>query len=293
VSDIAPKTVLDVLKAGAGYLSARKVEEAQIVCELLLARLLKCRRLELALHHGRPLDEARLAAMRRGIKRVAEGEPVQYVLGQVEFMGHTLKVDRRALIPRPETELLVERCLECETLWQRPKPGIADVGTGTGCIVIGLAKARPQGLYVALDASAEALALARENAAAHGLAQSIAFAHAELSDVADPETFDAIVANPPYIRTADYEQLPVHIREHEPRLALDGGPTGLAVTETVIEDAAIALRPGGFLFLEIGYDQARAVRSLLERAGFAEIAVHKDLAGLDRVVSAALIGEQP
>jgi release factor glutamine methyltransferase len=293
MSEITQKTVLDVLKAGTDYLAARKVEDARIACELLLARLLKCKRLELGLRHNQALDEPRLAAMRRGIKRVADGEPVQYVLGQVEFMGHAFKVDRRALIPRPETELLVERCLECESLWQRPKPGIADVGTGTGCIVISLAKARAHGLYVALDVSEEALALARENAAAHGLAQSVAFAHAELSDVAEPETFDAIVANPPYIRTADCEQLPVHIRDHEPRVALDGGPTGLAVVETIVGDAAIALRPGGFLFLEIGYDQGHAVRALLEQAGFAEITVHKDIAGLDRVVSAALANPQP
>ena len=293
MTETSDKTVRDVLKAGEAYLAGKRVEEPGIACELLVSRLLNCRRLELCLHFGEPLSELRLEAMRRGIKRVADGEPVQYVLGQVEFMGSVFKVDRRALIPRPETELLVEQALRCEALWQRTTPGIIDVGSGSGCIIISLAKARAGARYVGLDISAEALSLARENAAALGVGDRIAFAHAELSDIAEPESIDAVVSNPPYVRTSECETLPGHIRCHEPRMALDGGPRGLTAIETVIEDAAIALKPGGFLFMEIGHDQGPAVRSLLAQSGFADVRLHKDLGGHDRIVVAVQAVSEP
>lgn len=276
-----PGTLGTVLKAGTDYLAARNVENPRIACELLAARLLGCKRLELATRSPQPLTENHLAAMRRGVKRVGAGEPVQYVIGETDFMGHTLKVDPRALIPRPETEGLVELVLGCDALWKN-RPAVVDVGTGSGCIAISLAIAHPNALYVALDVSADAVALARENATRFGLEEKIGFACGELPDCIESETVTAIVANLPYIPTADCEQLPTHIRDHEPRRALDGGETGLSIIENVALDASIALVPGGRIFLEIGEQQGKAVESLLAGCGFDEIAIHRDLAGRDR-----------
>ena len=285
-----PKTLKAILEASADYLSRHGVEEARLKSELLLARLLNCKRLELALRYGQALGEKHLEAMRRGVKRLAAGEPVQYILGQTEFMGHVFKVDKRALIPRPETELLVEEVLGCASLWEgSPKPLVVDLGTGCGCIAISLALARPQGVYLAVDPSEEAIALARENARALGAGDGVTFAPAELADCLEPEMAHGIAANLPYVRTAEWERLPVHIREHEPRAALDGGASGLEVIETAVQDAAIVLRPGGLIWLEIGADQGRAVSELLEDSGFGQIRVKPDAAGHDRVVSAALL----
>lgn len=288
VSDVIPKTVLEVLKAATAYLAGRGVEEADIICQLLLARLLRCKRLELPLVHQKPLAEPQLESMRRGLKRIAAGEPVQYVLGQTEFMEYVFKTDKRALIPRPETELLVEAVMKCSALWEIAKPLIFDVGTGSGCIVISLALARPQAIYAALDVSAEAITLAKENATGLAVGDKISFLQAELSDVAEPQTVDAIVSNPPYVATGDWAKLPMHIRDHEPRQALDGGPRGLDVLEALIQDASIVLKPGGHLFLEIGHDQGRAVAELLQACEFSDLKMRKDLNGHDRIAVAVL-----
>jgi release factor glutamine methyltransferase len=282
------KTVKDILALSESYLAQRGVEQPRLIGEMLLGRLLRRPRLELALDYARVLPEAHLEAMRRGLKRVGEGEPVQYVLGEAGFMEHVFKVDRRALIPRPETETLVRLVLECQPLWQHERPALADVGTGSGCIVLSLAAARPQGRYLALDVSEDALALARENAARLGLAERVLFTGEALSDLIEPETLDAITANLPYIPTAVVDRLPKNVRDHEPRLALDGGATGLDIITAVVEDAAIVLRSGGMLFLEIGEEQGRMVRGLMETAGFDNITVHPDLNGRDRVVSGLL-----
>lgn len=290
----ASRTVRDILAASAQYLEQHEVADSRVAAELLMSRLLKCKRLEVSLQSARELEEPLLEAMRRGIKRVGAGEPVQYVLGQVEFLDHVFKVDPRALIPRPETEELVARVLETPGIWERDgvprKPVVADVGTGSGCIILSLALAHPQGFYVGLDTSGDALSLAQENATALGLSSSVAFLHGELPDGVDEATLDLVVSNPPYIRTADCERLPVHIRDHEPRVALDGGADGLAVVGAVIQDAAIALKPGGHLFLEIGFDQADAVRALLAEAGFEHVEIRKDLAGHDRIAHGTLPG---
>jgi len=284
-----PDTVKAVLTAGADYLAGHGVEASRMACELLLARLLRCPRLELNLRHADRLGERYLAAMRRGIKRLAGGEPVQYVLGETDFLGHTFKTDARALIPRPETEVLTTAVLDCAALWAEPAPAVVDVGTGSGCIVISLALARPKGRFLGLDVSEDAVALARENAAAHGVGDRVRFAHAELSDVIDGATLDAIVSNPPYIPTAECERLPRHIRDHEPRLALDGGEDGLAVLGALIVDASMALKPGGFFFLEVGDGQAAAAGERLREAGFDAVSVAADLAGKERIVSARLV----
>lgn len=280
--------VVDILQKGAAYLEKRGVQQPRLICELLASRLLKCKRLELYLKFDAALSDKQLSAMRRGIKRAADGEPVQYIIGHTDFMGHCFKVDARALIPRPETEGLVEDVLKCEALWKEreERPAIVEIGVGCGCVIISLALAKPGGKYLGLDISAEAIELARENVKNLGLEDKIVLACAEMSEVIDPETVNAIVANLPYISTVEYEALPVHIRDHEPRIALDGGLDGLDIIRAVVQDAAIVLIRDGFLFLEIGEKQGEAVVSLLAETGYRHIEVHKDFAGKDRVVVA-------
>jgi release factor glutamine methyltransferase len=226
--------------------------------------------------------------MRRGIKRVAAGEPVQYVIGEAGFMDYVFKVDARALIPRPETEVLVRKVLACESLWEHERPAIVDVGTGSGCIILSIAAARPQGRYLAIDVSDDALSLARENAEHLGLADRVIFSNQSLSDIIEPETLDAITANLPYIPTAAIDSLPTNVRQYEPQLALDGGTLGLDIIALVVEDASIVLRSGGMLFLEIGEEQGNAVKKMLQTAGFDDVSVEPDLNGRDRLVSGRL-----
>jgi release factor glutamine methyltransferase len=284
-----PRTVLQVIQAATDYLAGKGIDNARLACEHLASRLLGCKRLELYLRFNEELTDKHLDAMRRGVKRLASHEPLQYILGQWDFMGHTFKCDPRALIPRPETEQLVAAVLECEQL-RDGRPVILDLGTGSGCIAISLALARPEADLLACDTSPEALALARANARGLGADERIRFLEGDLSDKIEPESLDAIVANLPYIPTAACEQLPEPVRAYEPRRALDGGPDGLTVIEQAAQEAAIMLRPGGMLFLEIGEEQGEAVEALLEACGFHDIRLRQDLNGRDRIVEARAAG---
>lgn len=288
MSGTPPRKLLDILQAGTGYLQNHNVENPRLVCEMLAARLLRCPRLNLYLRFDEVLSEAYVQAMRRGVKRVAAGEPVQYVIGETGFMGHDIHVDRRALIPRPETEILAQAVLDCEPLWQKDRPVILELGTGSGCVIIALALAKPNGIFIGLDISREALELAKENAIKHKVAERIAFTSDTPSDRLEPESIDAIVANLPYIASEDIAALAPQIRDHEPRIALDGGADGLEVIRAAVADAAILLHSGGQLFLEIGERQREAVHGLLMDSGFDQIQTRKDLAGRDRIVSATL-----
>ena len=280
------KTLLEVLQSGTGYLAERGVEPARLVMEQLMSHVLKCPRLQLYIRFETPMSEPDLVSLRAGLKRLGAGEPLQYVLGDTEFMGHRFKVDRRALIPRPDTETLIERILACEPLWSVAKPVSMDVGTGSGCIVISLALARPEARYFAVDASEAALSLARENAAWNGVGAAIGFTLGNLLEGVEPGSLDAVVANLPYIATADCTALPRHIREHEPMSALDGGGDGLELIRKLVEQAARVLRPGGWIFLEIGFDQGAPVVECLSHYGFNGVHVHQDLGNRDRVVLA-------
>jgi len=286
------KTLGDVLRAATVYLEEKNVHEPRLGCEYLASRILCCKRLELYLKFDVVLTDKQLAAMRRGVKRVAAGEPVQYVAGETEFMSHIFKVDRRALIPRPETETLVRAALDCEALWRGDSPLIADVGTGSGCIAVSLALEKPHGRYVAFDVDEQALVLAMENASSLGVLETVTVGGRELSDSVEPDSLDAVVANLPYVSTSDWEKLPTHIRDFEPRTALDGGPDGLAIITDILSDVWIVLKPGGFVFLEIGSDQASRVTSLLRENGFDGIEIKKDIAECDRVVLAIKADQQ-
>ena len=280
------KTLLDVLQSGAGYLAGKGVENARLVMEQLMAHALKCPRLHLYLRFESPIPEDRLVALREGIKRLGAGEPLQYVVGDTEFMGHHFKTDKRALIPRPDTETLVDTVLACESLWTTPKPVIADIGPGSGCIVISLALEKPGAIYLAVDQSEAALSLARENALSNGVSSAIEFRQGDLLAGIQTGSLSAVVSNLPYIPTSDCAQLSRHIRDHEPMSALDGGPDGLLLIRRLVVEAQAALAPGGVIFLEIGFDQAARVVELLAGCGYSETVVRQDLGGRDRVIQA-------
>ncbi len=282
-------------------------DEARLKCEWLTSRILNCPRLELSARRNQSISRSQARQIEKGAARLAEGGPLQYILGEAEFMGRVFTCDHRALIPRPETEQLTAWLLEEAPLWQDKAAVIADVGTGSGCIVISLALERPQGRYIATDISTSALALARENAARHGVSARTRFIAGDLLSAITPKTtlhhsaecwsvvtadtmtfasLDAVVSNPPYVRTTDWARLDRSVRDFEPRTALDGGPDGLAIIRRLMKQAFQALKPGGVFFLEIGEDQGTAILELAHKTGFRESQVRPDLAGKDRMVRA-------
>ena len=282
-----------VLDAATAFLGRRGVDSPRRTAEHLAARILRCRRADVAAMGDRPLPPAAAAAMGRGTRRVAAGEPLQYVLGQWDFRDFTLKTDRRALVPRPETEQLVDLALSSPRLRAAEAPRIMDYGTGSGCIAIALARAFPRAVVAAVDVSADALALAAENAAALGVADRVKFVDSSALDIADafePASFDAIVSNPPYIPSAACEALEPKVRDHEPRLALDGGADGMDVLRQVCEEAGLLLAPEGELYLELDAEsgQAGPISSLLSDLGFGPVRTHSDLSRRPRFVSAVL-----
>ena len=265
------------------------VPESRLAAEWLVSEVIGCPRLELPLHASRDLapgDRERLALLGRRMRR---GEPLQYVLGHTDFLGLRMRCDRRALIPRPETEGLVERVIA--SLGDRKGTPIeaADVGTGSGCIAIALAANLTAARVQALDTSRQALDLAAENVAAHRLEARMVLREADLLEGVEPASLDLVVSNPPYVTSEEWTRLPGHIRLHEPAAALEAGVDGLSVVRRLAPQAAKVLRPGGQLWLEIGAAQGRAVAGLLVDAGFAEVGVLPDIAGCDRYVR----GETP
>ena len=287
-----PNVWREVIALAADYLQRRNVPDPQIAAELLAARLLKCGRGFLVSHMEKCAPEPFLEAMRRGMARLSRGEPVQYVLGEWDFRALTLKCDRRALIPRPETEELVGRVLGHLGREYGGKdaqrPFVVDVGTGSGCIILSIAKEFGRGVFLGTDISAEAISLARENAALCGMGDAVRFAVSDGLDEFDPESVDVIVSNPPYIATADCETLDPRVRDYEPRSALDGGVSGLDFYERFIGDAMNVLKPGGALFFEIGEGQGESLREMFGAYGFTDVVVEKDFAGHDRYASGRL-----
>ena len=279
----------DILRLGAEYLAGKGVPDAQVAAELLMARLLKCGRGFLSPHLDAAPDPRHVDAMRRGVRRLAAGEPVQYVLGEWDFRSLTVTCDRRALIPRPETEELVTRVLSFAKTYANPQPFVVDVGTGSGCIILSLACEMAGGVFLGTDVSPDAVSLAQENAMRCGLSGKVKFAVADgLDDFDEPQSIDILVSNPPYIATADCALLDPRIRDWEPMNALDGGVSGLDFYERLVGDAINVLKPGGGAFFEIGDGQGGALRKLFFDAGFDDIRIEKDYAGHDRYAFAVL-----
>ena len=278
----------EIISRSGKFLKAKGIDDGEAGAEILAARLLRCGRGELAARLDTETPQRFVDAMRRGVMRLANGEPVQYVIGEWDFRHLTLKCDRRALIPRPETEELVTRVLN----WMkgRENPFVVDVGTGTGAIILSLAKEYPgDAVFLGTDISEDAIALATENARLTALDGRVNFAVMDgLDDFDEPGIIDALVSNPPYIATSTCSTLDRRVRDFEPRLALDGGPQGLDFYERYLADALNVLKPGGAVFFEIGEAQGEAVARIMSEYGFSDVRVEKDYSGLDRYASAIL-----
>ena len=281
----------EAIRKTGEFLDSKGVPDAPTASELMAARLLGCSRGFLFSHLDKDVSERHLEALRRGMRRLAAGEPLQYVLGEWDFRTLTLSCDSRALIPRPETEELVARVLK----WLKENPSdseriIIDVGTGTGAIILSLAaEYKGNAAFIGSDISEDAIALAKSNAVRTGLSNRVKFVVMDgLDDFDEPECVDVIVSNPPYIERAVCETLDPRVKDYEPRLALDGGESGLDFYDRYLADALNILRPGGAVFFEIGENQGEALRELLENYGFSDIKIEKDFAGHDRYASGVL-----
>ena len=276
-----------IIRWAADDFRARGVDTARLDAEVLLAHALSTTRVQLIVDAKRPLEADELARFRDLVKRRRAREPVAYLLGMREFYGRSFRVDRRVLVPRPDTETLVETALE-RTRHVSMAMRALDLCTGTGCVAITLARERPTSRVTATDVSADALAVARDNALRLG-AYNVSFRRGDLFSAVEPSCrFDLVAGNPPYVASAEIPSLPPEIRDHEPRLALDGGDDGLAILRRIVIDAPAYLAPAGVLALEVGAGESAAVVELLARAGFASVQVQRDYGRVERVVSGVL-----
>lgn len=275
----------------SSFLKERGVGEAERSAELLLEHVLGTNRTRLLAMWSDPVGDADLEKLRNLVLRRAEGEPVQYIVGEAYFCGRRFAVDPNVLIPRPETELLVERVLLLgDELWGRTgTPRVADLGTGSGAIAVSLAASRPSWRVAACDISPGALAVARRNAAAHGVGNRIAFLEGDwllpAVEAFGPDAIDAVVANPPYIPTGECGRLQVEVSRYEPSLALDGGEDGMVPYRRMLEQMAVhGVQPRLFAF-ECGLGQARELARMVRDAGsWPEVSIVEDFAGIERHV---------
>lgn len=271
-------TTLKVLTWTTGYLAEKGVENARREAEWLLCEATGLDRVGLYLNFDKPMSEDELAAYRALVTRRGKREPLQHILGSQEFDGLSFLVTPAVLIPRHDTETLLEQALQ-----HAPHPrSILDIGTGSGCIAIALARRLPEAQVTAVDLSVEALALAQRNAELHGAA--VEFLQGSFFEPVAGRRFDLIVSNPPYITSADLLALQPEVRDHEPILALDGGPDGLTAYRAIVSQAAAHLEPNGWLLLEVGAGQAADVAALLAQTGFGGIITTTDPGGIERVV---------
>ncbi len=275
-------TVRKVLDWTRGHFEKQEIDAPRLTAELLLAHLLKVSRVKLYVDLDRPLQKDELAQYKALIQRRLAHEPTQYLMGTREFYGRPFAVDPRVLIPRNETELLVEAVLRA--LPKETKARVLDVCTGSGCIALSIAAERPQASVWATDLMENALEVARSNAEALGAGARVTFMQGDLfAAVPLGPTFDVIVSNPPYVKTSELATLQKEVRQ-EPRVALDGGADGLDLIRRIAADALPRLKPGGLLALEIGEDQGPATAELLTRVGCHEVRVELDLERRDRMV---------
>jgi release factor glutamine methyltransferase len=290
-------TIGSLLTWTTDFFTRKSVDEARLSAELLLAHALQCSRVALYTQYERVPPAEQTAAFRELVKQRAHHVPVAYLIGKAWFFSLEFIVTRDVLIPRPDTETLVEFVVQAARQhpeWSAPSmPAILDLCTGSGAVAVTLAKQLATASVVAADISPKALAVAKGNAEQHKVADRITFLEGDLYEplatMAAPTLFHVIAANPPYIPTAEVEKLPPTIRDHEPRLALDGGPDGLAFHRRIIAGVRPLLHPAGLLIMEMQFDQGPALHSALAAAGhFANIRTIRDAAGHPRCVVATL-----
>ena len=283
------RTVMEVVRLSSGYLHEHGSASPRLDAELLAATALGVRRLDLYLQFDRPLDEVQLAAIRALVRRRGDGEPVAYITGEREFYGRPFAVSAAVLVPRPETETLVEVALlrmRAMSGALRP-PRVADLGTGSGCVGVTLAVEEPRAAVVATDLSDAALAVAAANARRHGVEERVELVAGSWAEPLRGREFDLVVSNPPYIPVAELASLAVDVRDHEPGLALDGGEDGLDAYRALLPSLAAILAPDGWAAVEIDIRAADAVSALSRQAfgGDLVVTVHNDLSGRPRVVT--------
>jgi release factor glutamine methyltransferase len=288
-----PVTLRDTLASAISRLTAATVPSPRLNAELLLMFTLECDRAYLHAHPERRLSRDEQNRYNDVLSEREQGRPAQYITGHQEFWGMDLIVTPAVLIPRPETEHVIETVLDCVRLGRAPSPAalrIVDVGTGSGCIALALAKELPHAEINATEISGAALEIARANAARHQLEARIQFHQTDLLQGLEPGTFDFVVSNPPYVGESEEDQVQLEVHKYEPRNAVFAGATGLEVIEHLIPQARESLRPGGWLVMEISGTIAERVMDLL--AGWNDVQIIKDLQGIPRVASAQTINHR-
>ncbi len=277
-------TISEAIARHESSLRKAGIESARVDMEWMLVHLLDLSRSKLQLETGRILTLSEQRQLQNLVEQRGQRIPLQHLLGEVDFHGLRLQVDGRALVPRPETELLAEAAIEI--LGKEVAPRVLDIGTGSGCLAISIAVACSTAHIDALDISADALALARENAIYHQVADRILYMKGDGRELLPAGPYHVIISNPPYIPTGDLEGLQPEVRDHDPRLALDGGPSGLGFFRALALNSAASLHPGGRLLLEVGDNQATAVGELLADCSWRIDQILDDLAGIPRIVIA-------
>jgi release factor glutamine methyltransferase len=277
-------TVLESITLSTEYLQRKGIESPRINAELLLANILSCKRLNLYLLFDRPLTEEEMAKYRELLKRRSKFEPLQYIIGNVEFYGLEFNVNPSVLIPRPETELLVEAIID---IYKDLGPvKILDIGTGSGNIAVTLARNLNDAFITAIDISEEALKTAKENAVFNSVDNKIDFIHSDfLKDELNLLDFDVIVSNPPYISISDYETLRPELKIYEPKSALTDHNSGYIFYEVISSRAYNILKQSGRLFFEVGKDQYSEVNRIMITNNFQNITIRKDYQNIERVIS--------
>jgi len=290
-------TIKKLLNWISDYFADKGLDAPRFRGEMLLAHVLDTKRIELYTNFDQPVSASKLDQLRDLVKRASRGEPISYLIGRTEFYSLTLKVTPDCLIPRPETELLVERSIEL----LRHRKGsqlIGELCTGSGCVAVAIAKNFPQANIIAADSSEKALSVAADNVQMHSLADRVKLLRGDLFEPVIAELgerkFDLLVSNPPYVTDEEFENLDPGVKDYEPPTALRGGPDGLGIIRRIINQSADFLKPDGILMLEIGYRQGPQVRKLISDTGlFGNVQIQKDLSGHDRIAIAEMPRSAP
>jgi release factor glutamine methyltransferase len=277
-------TILNAIELSADYLDKKEVESARINSELLLAHILNCNRMELYLKFDQPLKEEEVNEYRELIKRRGNREPLQYIIGNVEFFGLEFFVNKNVLIPRSETELLVETIIN--KFKNKNSISILDIGTGSGNIAISLSKNLPGANIIGIDKSKKAIDVAKKNSVLIDNDFKLKFEAIDFIDFSNTNTckFDLIVSNPPYISLKDYESLDAELKNYEPKEALTDFEDGYYFYKIICKNASKHLLPKGKLFFEIGFGQSKTIKQIMDVNGFINISIIKDYQNIDRVI---------
>lgn len=278
-------TILELIKLSADYLEKKGIEQPRLNAELLLAGVLKCKRINLYLSFEKPLQPDEIDKYREHIRRRASFEPLQYILGSVEFYGMDLMINNSVLIPRPETETLVEKVIESASQLSAPK--ILDIGAGSGNIAIAVASNLPNAVVTAVDVSNDALAVARENCVKYSLENSIQLICCDIKNLDSKLNgeFDIIVSNPPYVSQSEYSSLQKEILNYEPKIAVtDFGDGFTFYKEIILKSRSLFKNAKGKIFFEMAQGQSEEIKNIMLENNFINIEIYNDLSGIPRVI---------